>query len=157
MTRSSWMHWNQPMMPSHIIVAPESQDDSRSWLEILHIWPEQKVYVIGVDSAMWIHRRLRWLRRVVNDPVWAVSATRPMVPSNWRFEVNQNCNVGDLCACLLSHPVQTAVDDNLPPITTRNMSTCDHHYWSLKGHIFPFTTFLWPKTEGQKLAVINWL
>ena len=26
--------------------------------------------------------------------------------------------------------------------TTRNMSTCDHHYWSLKGHGFSFATFL---------------
>ena len=30
--------------------------------------------------------------------------------------------------------------------TTRNMSTYAHHYWSLKGHKFPFMTFLWPKT-----------
>ena len=29
--------------------------------------------------------------------------------------------------------------------TTRNMSTCDHHYWSLKGNCFSFATFLWPK------------
>ena len=48
---------------------------------------QHKLYIIGVDSTMWIHRRLRWLRRVINDPVWAVSATRPMVPSNWLFEV----------------------------------------------------------------------
>ena len=41
--------------------------------------------------------------------------------------------------------------------TTRNMSTYDHHYWSLKGHKFPFMTFLWPKIEGQKLPVVNWL
>ena len=26
--------------------------------------------------------------------------------------------------------------------TTRNMPTCDHHYWSLNGHCFPFVTFL---------------
>ena len=26
--------------------------------------------------------------------------------------------------------------------TTRNMSTCDHHYWSVKGHGFSFVTFL---------------
>ena len=59
---------------------------------------QHKLYIIGVDSMMWIHRRLRWLRRVIKDPVWAVSATRPMVPSNWRFEVNQNCSGGDFCA-----------------------------------------------------------
>ena len=28
---------NDPGFPSHVTVAPESQDDSRSWLEILHI------------------------------------------------------------------------------------------------------------------------
>ena len=55
------------------------------------------LYIIGVDSSMRIHRRLRWLRRVVNDPVWAVSATRPMVPSNWWFEVNQTV-VAATCA-----------------------------------------------------------
>ena len=31
---------------------------------------------------------------------------------------------------------------NIPGTTTRNMSTCDHHYWSLKGHGFSFATFL---------------
>ena len=36
------------------------------------------------------------------------------------------------------------------------MSTCDHHYWSLNDHRFPFVTFLWPKLEGQNLAVVNW-
>ena len=25
--------------------------------------------------------------------------------------------------------------------TTRNMSTCDPHYWPLKGHCFSFATF----------------
>ena len=75
------------------------------------------LYIIGVDSTMWIHRRLRWLRRVINDPVWAVSATRPMVPSNWRFEVNQTV-VAATCA-----PAHWAIQcrrrlivyDNLPP------------------------------------------
>ena len=28
------------------------------------------------------------------------------------------------------------------PYTTRNMSTCDLDYWSLKGHCFSFATFL---------------
>src|SRR4051812_46857002 len=34
------------------------------------------------------------------------------------------------------------VDFSADSHTTRNMSTCDHHYWSLKGHKFPFATFL---------------
>ena len=55
------------------------------------------LYIIGDDSMMWIHRRLRWLRRVINDPVWAVSETRLMVPSKWRFEVNQTV-VATTCA-----------------------------------------------------------
>ena len=55
------------------------------------------LYIIGVDSTMWIHRRLMWLRRVVNDPIWVVSATRPVVPSNWRFEVSQTV-VSATCA-----------------------------------------------------------
>ena len=28
------------------------------------------------------------------------------------------------------------------PGTTRNVSTCDLDYWSLKGHCFSFATFL---------------
>ena len=32
--------------------------------------------------------------------------------------------------------------DRQDSLTTRNMSTCDHHYWSLNGHSFPFVTFL---------------
>ena len=55
------------------------------------------LYIIGVDSTIWIHRRLMWLQRVVNDPVWAVSATRPRVPSNWLFEINQTV-VAATCA-----------------------------------------------------------
>ena len=76
------------------------------------------LYIIGVDSTMWIHRRLRWLRRVINDPVWAVSATRPMVPSNWRFEVNQTVVAA---TCVPAHWAircrrRLIIYDNLPLI-----------------------------------------
>ena len=75
------------------------------------------LYIIGVDSTMWIHRRLRWLRWVINDPIWAVSATRPMVPSNWWFEVNQTVMA---VTCAPAHWTtqcrqRLIVYDNLPP------------------------------------------
>ena len=76
------------------------------------------LYIIDVDSTMWIPRRLRWLRRVINDPVWAASATRPMVPSNWLFEINQTVVAA---TCVPAHwSIQCRwrlmVYDNLPPL-----------------------------------------
>ena len=75
---------------------------------------QHNLYIIGVDSTMWIHRRLRWLRRVVNDPIWAVSATRPMVSSNWRFEVKTV--VAATCAPTHWTIQCKRFDDNLSPI-----------------------------------------
>ena len=37
--------------------------------------------------------------------------------------------------------VESSLSFSSSSFTTRNMSTCDHHYWSLKGHCFSFVTF----------------